>query len=284
MRDSFTAPISPAINSPLHRHRLNAWRWMGYGFLSLGLVAAVSWAWNHATEIHLEWANCTPCWGSVLGRDALGRDLLARLVQGASVSAVVGIAAAAIDLCIGTLVGAVCLLHWRVDRLILALLDVAYGLPYLVVAAVLSSWSSSSWLGTLLALVVVGWIPAARLMRGHLLALAAHESVLTARMLRLPLHRLVVTYLLPSCKTVMLTHLAVAIPQAILTESLLSYLGLGIRPPLASLGSLCQEGLLFAWQAPWMAWPPICMLVGLQLLTTRASRGAAMPSNFRNRP
>lgn len=274
---------NPGKRSLLALHdRHHVWRWVAYGLIALGTGIVLRWAWQHATLIDLAKADHPPCWSAPLGRDALGRDLLARLLQGASVSAAVGITAAAIDLLIGTLMGALCLLHARVDRLILALLDVAYGLPYLVVAAILSSWSSSSWIGTLLALVVVGWIPAARLMRGHLLSLVAHESVLTARMLRVPFHRLVLTYLLPSCSAVMLVHLSIAIPQAMLTESLLSYLGLGIRPPLASLGSLCQEGLLFAWQAPWMALAPISVLISLQLLATRMTSGSKTSSASRS--
>jgi oligopeptide transport system permease protein len=232
--------------------------------LAVGTSALVIWAWQESPVLHLEDARCSPCLRHPLGCDAIGRSLLARILQGASVSVLIGAAAALIDVFIGTLVASACLLHRRLDQSICALLDIGYGLPYLVLAAVLASWSASSWLGTLVALILVGWIPAARLLRGSLFSLAACESIITARSMGLPRRRLFVELLWPRCLPTVTVHLAAAIPQAILAESLLSFLGLGIRPPLASLGGLCQNGLLFAWECPWMAYGPIAALVLLQ--------------------
>jgi ABC-type dipeptide/oligopeptide/nickel transport system permease subunit len=228
------------------------------------LGALVSWAWTHATLLALEEPYLHPCWAHPLGSDGLGRDLLARVIQGCSLSLAIGVAAACADVLLGGLVALVCLLHPRLDRWILGLLDIGFGLPYLVLAAVLSSWCSSSWWGTLSALIAIGWIPAARLLRGHLLTLSSHESILTARLIGLRKSRLFTEYLWPACRPGLRAHLAAAIPQAILAESLLSFLGLGIRPPLASLGGLCAEGLLLAWDAPWMALAPVSALILVQ--------------------
>jgi ABC-type dipeptide/oligopeptide/nickel transport system permease subunit len=275
-----------ARHREVHR-RLGVVAFLLQGACLVVLVGALlAWAWSYATLLSIEARYTPPCWTHPLGTDGLGRDLLARVVQGSSLSVAIGVAAACADVLLGGLVALTCLLAPRLDRWILALLDIGFGLPYLVLAAVLSSWCGSSWWGTLFALIAVGWIPAARLLRAHLLTLSCHESILTARLIGLGNIRLFHEYLWPACRPGLRAHLAAAVPQAILAESLLSFLGLGIRPPLASLGGLCAEGLLLAWDAPWMALGPIGALILVQFGTlwwadsTETQRSFSLQKSF----
>jgi oligopeptide transport system permease protein len=263
-----------SLNSLLSSARHKTFRGsylVGAGVLLLVGIAILQW--ESALRIDAKCSWLAPTWIHPLGCDGLGRDVLARILQGTLLSLSIGGAAVLIDLCLGLLVAALCLVGPRIDLSIRSTLDIAYGLPYFVIAAVISAWTSSSWAGTLIALVCIGWIPAARLLRGVLLSHIAHESILTVRQLGITRFRLFTQYLWPALRIPLGTHLSAAVPQAILAESLLSYLGLGVRPPIASLGVLCQEGLVQAWESPWLALAPMSVLIFLQTGLLMASEG-----------
>jgi oligopeptide transport system permease protein len=178
------------------------------------------------------------------GTDALGRDLLARALAGTRISLGIGLAATLVSALLGVLVGAAA--GWaggRADALLMRLVDVLYGLPTVAFVAVLMVvLGRSSW-NLFLAIGATSWLTTARIVRAEVRSLRAREFVLAARVLGASDLRIVATHVLPNLLGTVVVYAALTVPLAIRQEALLSFLGLGIEPPRASLGTLIREGL-----------------------------------------
>ena len=205
-----------------------------------------------------------------LGTDESGRDLLARLMAGGRVSLTVGAVATAVALVLGTMVGG--LAGWRgarLEGLLMRLTDAAMAVPVLFVAlAVLALF------GTRLPLLVgvigaTSWMGIARLVRAQVVALREREFVLAARGLGLHGLRLFLRHLLPQLVPTLAVAASLGVAYAILTESALSFLGLGVQPPRASWGNMLTGAQHSLYVAPRLAlWPGFMIL-----LTTLACNG-----------
>ncbi|MFZ4099079.1 MAG: ABC transporter permease [Chlamydiia bacterium] len=245
------------------------WLLMGFLLLVMGYGCFVETPLNAALLYH------PPSLGHWLGCDVLGRDNLLRLCQACSSSLLVGCGAAILDVLFGSLAALLSLCGRRADACLCALLNLGFGLPYLVLAALMSTWGEAGLMGTICALAVVGWIPTARLLRGQLLNLQEREFVISLRLLGLRSSQILVRHLLPILWPTLLAQAMITLPQAILGESTLSFLGLGVAPPHITLGVLCREGLTLASSAPWLAWPPLTalsLLVGVLLTASELFR------------
>ncbi len=176
-----------------------------------------------------------------LGTDSFGRDLLARLMQGARISLSIGLTAPILALLIGLGIGGLAgLFGGKVDLWVMRVTDIFLALPFLLVAILLQV---TLGLPPLTALVALSWVGPARLVRGQILQLKEQEFVQAARLLGAgPLH-LLLQHLLPNTLGVLLVAVTFAIPQAIFTEAFLSFIGLGVEPPAASWGTLCNDGI-----------------------------------------
>ena len=176
-----------------------------------------------------------------MGTDSFGRDLLARLIQGARISLSIGLLAPLLALFIGLGVGgAAGLFGGKVDLWVMRVTDVFLALPFLLVAILLQV---TLGLPPLTALVALSWVGPARLVRGQILQLREQEFVQASRLLGAgPVH-LLLQHLLPNTLGVLLVAVTFAIPQAIFTEAFLSFIGLGVEPPAASWGTLCNDGI-----------------------------------------
>lgn len=187
------------------------------------------------------------------GTDMTGRDLFVRVAMGGRVSLLVAFAATMVVLFIGVLYGAVSgFAGGRTDNVMMRFVDVLYGLPYLPFAIIMLVILGSGVVPMLLALAVVGWLTASRLVRGQLLTLKQNEYVEAARALGASRRRIILRHLLPNTLGIIVVAMFLEVPGMILGEAILSFLGLGISAPNASWGTLAQDG----WQAlrsyPWL--------------------------------
>ena len=178
-----------------------------------------------------------------MGTDRLGRDLFSRLLYGARISMVVGIGTALMALVFGTFYGAVSgYIGGRVDNIMMRVVDVAYSLPDLLLIILIMVLTGRGAMGIFLALSVVSWVTVARIIRGEVLRLRELSYIEAARAIGVPHARILLVHILPNTIGVLVVTLTFRIPAAILAESTLSFIGLGITPPAASWGSLANEG------------------------------------------
>ncbi len=199
------------------------------------------------------------------GTDALGRDLWVRVWMGARVSLSIGIVAALLNSMIGTIIGGVCgYCGGRLDMIVMRLIDVIYGIPSLIVNILVMMVLGPGVRSLITALAVVGWAGTCRFARGEVLRLKEQEFILAARVMGEPMFSIIVRELIPNIMGLLITNLAMAIPNAIFQEAFLSYIGLGISPPQASWGVLAKEGTRMLRVAPHMLYIPaffICTTV-----------------------
>jgi oligopeptide transport system permease protein len=202
-----------------------------------------------------------------LGTDRLGRDLLVRTLHGVRLSLALAVLASAVSLLIGVLWGAVAgLAGGRIDGAMMRFVDVLYSLPYLFVVIILTTLFTRGSLTVLaVALAAVGWLTTARMVRAQTLALKRREFLEAARALGVPPHSILLRHIVPNVLGHVAVYATLIVPQMILFESFLSFLGLGVQEPQASLGNLIFAGAQEMESAPWMLLVPAAALVLLLL-------------------
>jgi oligopeptide transport system permease protein len=210
-----------------------------------------------------------PSWRHPFGTDTNGRDLLLRTLQGGTISLVVGLAAAAISIFIGTFYGAISgQAGGSVDRWMMRIVDTLYGLPYILLVILLLVYAQQKFWVLFIAIGLVTWLTMARIVRGQVLRLREEEYVLAARALGAGPIRILVHHMLPNLLGPIIVCGTLTVPVAILQESFLSFLGLGVSSPQTSWGTLASEAveavnpIVNYW---WLLFFP-CLFLGLTLL------------------
>ena len=201
------------------------------------------------------------------GTDDLGRDMFVRTWYGARISLIVGLAAAAIDLFIGVIYGGIMgFFGGRVDNIMNKFSEVLYAIPYLLVVILLLVVMEPS-LGTIiLALTITGWINMSWIVRGEIMQLKNREFVLASRSMGAGSGRLLFRHLLPNAVGPIIVTVTLSVPNAIFAEAFLSFLGLGVQAPIASLGSMISDALTGWIYYPWrMLFPAV--LISLTMLS-----------------
>lgn len=201
--------------------------------------------------------------GHWLGTDRLGRDLLVRTLHGLRVSLAIALSATLVSLAIGVGWGAVAgYLRGRTDAVMMRIVDILYALPQVFFVIILTVVLGRSPATLLIAIGAFGWLTMARIVRGQALALREREFVEAAIVGGAGAARIVTRHIIPNLLGPVIVYATLTVPQVILVESFLSFLGIGIQEPLASLGNLIADGAAEMETATWiLAVPAACLVL-----------------------
>jgi peptide/nickel transport system permease protein len=254
------------------------WRYYGRRLLSnrmamsggivLLLIALSAWAAPLLTrdapnEQHLTERLQAPSTRHVLGTDDLGRDVLSRMLHGGRVSLRVGVLAVALSVTLGTLVGLVAG-YWGgvADAVLMRLVDIVLCFPTIFLILMVIAFLEPSLWNVMAVIGLTSWPGLARLVRGESLSLRERDFILAARGLGLSSARIIFVHLLPNLVAPILVSATLGVGGAILTESALSFLGLGVQPPMASWGNILTSGKDYLHVAWWLSvFPGVAILL-----------------------
>lgn len=236
------------------------------------LIALLAWigpALSPFSQDALDWEHIAAppqfAGGHWLGTDRLGRDMLVRTMHGVRISLAIGVLATLVSLVIGVAWGAIAgYAGGRTDELMMRTVDVLYTLPYIFIVIILSTiFARGNVFVLFFAIGAVGWLTMARIVRGQALVLKRREFIEAAVIAGASSSSIVTRHIVPNLVGPVVVYATLTIPQMILYESFLSFLGLGVQEPRASLGSLINLGASEMESATWMLLVPAGVLVVL---------------------
>ncbi len=203
--------------------------------------------------------------GHLLGSDSLGRDEFARLLTGLQVSLGIGVVATSVSLIVGVIWGSVAgYVGGAVDEVMMRIVDVLYSLPFIFFVILLMVTFGSNIFLIFVAIGAVEWLTMSRIVRGQTLSLKSKEFIEAARAAGLDRGAIVARHIVPNLLGPVVVYVTLTIPAVILGESFLSFLGLGVQPPKASLGTLISNGAQDMELAPWLLiFPSLTMIATL---------------------
>ena len=195
------------------------------------------------------------------GTDDAGRDLLVRCLVGGRISLTVGLLATISSVTLGIVWGATAgFVGGKVDAFMMRIVDMMYAIPYLLIAILLVTILGREFYLVVLTITVFSWMDMARVVRGQTLSLRSKEYVEAARAIGVSTPRIIVRHIVPNLLGVVVIYTTVTVPGVILTESVLSFLGLGIQEPMTSWGVLIQDGAKTMEATPWILLFPAALL------------------------
>lgn len=216
------------------------------------LSALTPWISPHPfEEQNLELWLASPSRAYWLGTDTLGRDLLSRLLYGWRISLAVGVSASFVALAIGIVYGAIAgFAGGRADNIMMRTVDVLYALPFVFVVIILMVYFGRNIFLLFIALGLTQWLTMARIVRGQVISLKKRDFIDAAHALGLKNSTILFKHLIPNTLGPVIVYLTLTIPEAMLGEAFLSFLGLGVQAPMASLGTLIADGVKVMEIAP----------------------------------
>ncbi len=229
-----------------------------FGMVTLGLVtvACVTGPWfssySYDAQV-LEDAFLPPGGKHWLGTDQLGRDLLVRLLYGGRVSLGVGLCATFVALTIGVIYGAVAgFVGGKRDAFMMRVVDIMYSLPFAIFVIMLMVFFGRNIVLLFVAIGAVEWLTMARIVRSQVMAVKRMEFIEAARSLGFGRRRIILRHILPNILGPVIVYTTLTIPSVMLLEAFLSFLGLGVQPPMSSWGGLIKDGAEKMEEYPWL--------------------------------
>jgi peptide/nickel transport system permease protein len=198
-----------------------------------------------------------------MGTDDLGRDLFTRILYGGRVSLAIGITAALVATAFGTLIGALAGFYGgRLDNVLMRFTDIAFSIPTLPLLIVISAFTRSSLPIMILVIGGLSWMATARVVRGSVLSLKQQDFITAARMIGSRNGRIIFRHIIPNILGPIVVGATLSVGGAIITESALSFLGLGVQPPNPSWGNMLQDSQTTMASKPWLTiFPGLAILV-----------------------
>ena len=247
------------------------------GLLLLVLAAVVVGPYVTVWEydsIHWEAIGVPPSGEHWFGTDNVGRDLFARTMMGGRISLLIAVLATTVSFCIGLPWGAVSgFVGGTTDQVMMRIVDGMYAVPYVLIVIVLVVILGRNIYLLFIAIGAVSWLDVSRIVRGQALVLRAAPFVASARAMGLPESRIVVRHVVPNVLGSAIVFATLMIPSVIISESFISFLGLGVQEPMTSLGVLIADGSKNIYASPWqLAFPTGFLTVLLLLMTILGER------------
>lgn len=199
----------------------------------------------------------------LFGTDSLGRDIFTRIWYGGRISLFISFSAVLVNFIIGIIYGGIAgYVGGRVDNIMMRIIEIVNGIPYLIIVVLLMMVLPAGTMTMVIAYATVGWTGMARLVRGQVMGLKEQDYVVAAKVMGARPARIIIKHLLPNALSVIIVNITLAIPSAIFTEAFLSYIGLGVPVPLASWGTLANEGSrVFQMYPSQLIIPAICISI-----------------------
>ena len=202
----------------------------------------------------------------LFGTDDLGRDLFVRTMMGVRITLAVAIVASLVSLVIGVAYGAIAgYVGGRIDAIMMRFVDTLYALPFIFFVILLMVAFERNFLLIFVAIGAINWLDMARIVRGQTLSLREREFVEAAKLTGVSTPRIILRHIAPNLAGIVVVYVTLTIPQAILVESFLSFLGLGVQEPQTSLGSLVNGGVAQMEGASWTLLIPAALLAVILL-------------------